>query len=347
MDFNLSKSERKDIDAALAEDDLKEKVRRKLLALKMRNAGAPREMIASTLGVKVRTVANYIKEFRDGGLQATMEDRAYCPESSIEPYYERIEAEFRREPVGCAKQAMVRILKLTGVELSISQTRRVMLRFGMRYRKAGQIPGKANAEKQLEFLDEKLLPKLQEAAEGKCRVFFVDAAHFVMGAVLGMLWCFGRVFVRGASGRKRYNVLGALDSQTHEVITVANDSYITAPTVCDLLEKLREHEPHLPITLVLDNARYQKCNLVFEKATELDIELLHLPSYSPNLNIIERLWKHVKQACLKNTYYETFETFCSAIDNQIEEVNTTLRDELNSLFSLNFQIIQSNKKGIL
>ncbi len=347
MDFELSKRARRDIEAALDEDNLKDKIRRKLLALKMRDAGAPRDMIASSLGLTVRTVANYIAQFREGGFKAIMEDRAYCPESSIEPHLGAIEAAFRQEPVGCAKQARIRIVKLTGIELSLSQTRRVMLRLGMRYRKAGQIPGKADTDRQLEFLDQELRPKLMEAAEGKRKVYFVDASHFVMGAVLGMLWCFARVFVRGASGRKRYNVLGALDSQTREVTTVSNDSYITAPTVCELLEKLRAQESQLPLTLVLDNARYQKCKLVFEKAEELNVELLYLPPYSPNLNIIERLWKHVKQACLKNTYYEDFNSFRGAIDDEIVKVNTTLQEELSTLFSLNFQIVDIKQKGIL
>ena len=169
-----------------------------------------------------------------------------------------------------------------------------------------------------------------------------------MGAVIGMLWCFSRVFVRGASGRKRYNVLGALDSETREVITVSNDSYINALSVCELLEKLRAAHPEILMTLVLDNARYQKCKLVFEKAKELNIELLYLPPYSPNLNIIERLWKHVKQSRLKNTYYEDFASFRRAIDSKIEEVNTSLRDELSNLFSQNFQIVDTtNRNGIL
>ena len=98
----------------------------------------------------------------------------------------------------------------------------------------------------------------------------------------------------------------------------------------------------------MDNARYQKCKLVFEKAVELNIELLYLPAYSPNLNIIERLWKHVKQSCLKNTYYETFESFQDAIDGEIVKVNTTLGDELATLFALNFQIVDTKcKNGIL
>ena len=63
----------------------------------------------------------------------------------------------------------------------------------------------------------------------------------------------------------------------------------------------------LPITLVLDNARYQKCAVVQALAASLGIELLYLPSYSPNLNLIERLWRFVRKQSLDSTYYEEFE----------------------------------------
>jgi transposase len=347
MRFELSEQELSDFHSALEDDDLSARLRRKLIALRMRNTGIPVDMIASSLGTSVRSISNYISEYRAGGLAATMEDRSYRPESSVEPYLEELEKSFRKEPVGNAKQGRARIKQVTGITLSLSQTRRVMHRLGMRYRKTGQTPGKADSDKQLEFLDEELRPRLVEASEGKRKVFFVDAAHFVMGAVMGMLWCFTRMFVRGASGRHRYNVLGALDSETKEVVTVTNDSYITAPTVCELLEELRRRHPAIPITLVLDNARYQKCKLVTELAGKLDVELLYLPPYSPNLNIIERLWKYVKQSSLKNTYYESFAAFTDAIDSKIRDVNTTLRDELRSLFSLRFQVLDRSKNGIL
>ncbi|MFM6517755.1 MAG: transposase, partial [Microcystis panniformis] len=118
---------------------------------------------------------------------------------------------------------------------------------------------------------------------GKRAVFFVDAAHFVMGAFLGFVWCFERLFVKSPSGRKRFNVLGALNSITHEVILVTYDTYITATQVCELIEKIAALGLIIPITLVLDNARYQKCKIVEELALSLSIELLYLPSYSPNL----------------------------------------------------------------
>ena len=119
----------------------------------------------------------------------------------------------------------------------------------------------------------------------------MDAAHFVMGAFLGLVWCFERVFIKSPSGRKRFNVLGALNAITHEVITVTNDTYINAESVCQLLHKLAALGLNIPMTLVLDNARYQKCQLVQELADSLGIEFLYLPSYCPNLNLIERLWK--------------------------------------------------------
>ena len=117
----------------------------------------------------------------------------------------------------------------------------------------------------------------------------MDAAHFVHRAYLGFLWCFTRVFIASPSGRKRFNVLGAVNAITKEAITVTNESYINAQSICQMLLKLHALGLNVPITVVLDNARYQKCQVVFGLAKALDIELLYLPSYSPHLNLIERL----------------------------------------------------------
>lgn len=106
-----------------------------------------------------------------------------------------------------------------------------------------------------------MTPRLEEAKAGRRAVFFVDAAHFVLAPFLGFLWCFARVFIRAPAGRQRFNVLGALNAITHELITVTNNTYINADSVCELLRRLVALELDVPITLVLDNARYQKCRL--------------------------------------------------------------------------------------
>ncbi len=97
---------------------------------------------------------------------------------------------------------------------------------------------------------------------------------------------------------------------------VTNDTYITADSVCELLRRIAKLNLGMPITLVLDNARYQKCNIVTALALQLNIELLYLPAYSPNLNLIERLWKFVKKKVLYSKYYPNFSEFRNAITDK-------------------------------
>jgi transposase len=124
------------------------------------------------------------------------------------------------------------------------------------------------------------------------------------------------------------------------LITVSNTSYINALTVIELLEKIYEKHKNdtLPVSIFLDNAKYQHCNLVKNKAAELGIELMFLPSYSPNLNLIERLWKWLKKDCLNCKYYDIFENFTNAIDKSLYKVaNGQVNEELDMLLSLKFQ----------
>jgi hypothetical protein len=95
------------------------------------------------------------------------------------------------------------------------------------------IPAKADPDKQKEFLEQEIQPRLDEAQAGKRVVLFVDAAHFVLAPFLGFLGSVVRVFTRSEapSGRQRFNVLGALNALTHELTTVTNDAYINAESV--------------------------------------------------------------------------------------------------------------------
>jgi transposase len=185
-----------------------------------------------------------------------------------------------------------------------------------------------------------LEPRLEQARRGQRQVYFVDAAHFVFAPFLGFLWCAARLFVRAASGRKRYNVLGALDAVTHKLIRVTNQDYINAESVCALLRAVAEAAVGRPITLVLDNARYQKCAVVQALAESLGIELLYLTSYSPNLNLIERLWRFLRKQSLDSTYYEDFAQFTAAIDQCLDNLATVHKGEMATLLTHKFQMFE-------
>ena len=174
-------------------------------------------------------------------------------------------------------------------------------------------------------------------------VLFVDAAHFVFGAFMGYLWCFARIFIKTPSGRQRLNVLGAVNSVTRKITTIYNETYINAQTVCDFLNVIAKEYKDFPITLIMDNARYQRCKLVMSLALELNIELLFIPPYSPNLNLIERYWKFLKKKCLNAKYYEKFECFKAAILMGIENSNTIWKEQIITLISTEFQSFKIQK----
>jgi transposase len=186
-----------------------------------------------------------------------------------------------------------------------------------------------------------LNPRLKEAKAGQRHVFFVDAAHFVFGTFLCCLWSFARLFVRAASGRQRFNVLGAFHAITKELIAVTNTTVVNTETMCELLRKIAAQGLVGPVSLVLDNARYQRNAVVQALAASLGIELLFLPSYSPNLNLIERLWRFLRRESLYGRYHPSFADFQATIQNNIALLPTKHKDRLASLMTLNFQVFDN------
>ena len=193
---------------------------------------------------------------------------------------------------------------------------------------------------QREFLDTKLQPALDAAVAGIGHVFFVDAAHFVYGTYLCCLWTILRVFVRAASGRQRFNVLGAWNAVTRQLLSVTSTTVVNTDTMCELLRVLAAENLVGPVTLVLDNARYQRNKVVQGLAAELSITLMYLPSYSPNLNLIERLWGFAKRKSVYGKYHPNFAAFRAAIETTLGGVPTMHADTLESLMTLRFQTFE-------
>jgi len=186
------------------------------------------------------------------------------------------------------------------------------------------------------------MPLIEMAKRTEAHLFFLDASHFVMGGFAGRCWSIVRKWVKTACGRKRFNVLGALNFATKEVETVVNTTYITSTEVIEMLEKLASKYIGKPIKIVLDNARYQHCKAVTEAAERLCIELIFLPTYSPNLNLIERVWKLVKSKVLNSAYHETFEGFSRKIEECIDSLHTNLAPEMTTLITQNFHLINTD-----
>jgi transposase len=318
-------------------------IKKKLHVIYLKALGLPHQEIERIARISADSVTRYLNEYSEGGLAASGTSRIHRPTSALLPHRDKIKTHFQDHPPHTVAQAAYEIEKLTGIKLSLSACRDFMRkRLGMKCRKTAAMPAKADPEKQEAFLENRLKPLLEQERQGQRRVFFVDAAHFVMGAFLSVLWCFERLFLNSSSGRQRYNVLGAYSVQGTDLITITNDAYINSDTLVELLIAIHSKYPDTAVTLVMDNARYQRCAKVMEQAKALGIDLLFLPPYSPNLNLIERLWKFTKKKCLYNRYYETFCEFKDAIDDCLGKVTSTFRDHVKTLLNPKFQLFKKS-----
>lgn len=313
----------------------------------LKSQGLAHHDIARLAGVSRASVQRYLRAFLSGGLDAIGRYPWKGRRSALDGHRASLEEHFRQHPPRSVQEAQHAIEQRTGIRRGATQVRRFLRRLGLQPRRvaAVPIPPKSTAEdharEQRRFLDGELEPVLAEARAGRRDVYFADGAHFVYAAFLGWVWCVARLFVRAASGRKRYNVLGALHAVSHRLIRVANHTYLNAESVGALLRAVAAASVGRPITVVLDNARYQKCAAVQGLATALGITLLYLPGYSPNLNLIERVWKFVKKECLRAVYHATYEGFTGALDHCLAELDTKHKRAMDALLTHNFQIFDS------
>ncbi len=144
--------------------------------------------------------------------------------------------------------------------------------------------------------------------------------------------------VKTNSGRQRLNINGALDIKTCKA-TVTFEETLNALTIPTLFKKLRKvYRKAGKLYLICDNAGYYKSKETQKAAAALNIELVFLPPYSPNLNLIERFWKFFKKKGLYNQYYPKFSDFKNAVTEFFEDLKQ-YQSELRSLLTENFQVM--------
>lgn len=317
-------------------------VQRKCLAVLLLMFLFSAALVGRILGLSPTTIRTYWQLYKQGGIKELEKLGYKGSKNTLKPHGQTIEQAFEENPPHTISEAVERVQKITGIKKSAKSVRTFLKNLNFSYRKVASIPAKADLAKQAQFLISSLYPCLQEATKGSRTVLFLDAAHFVHGSFLGCLWSKVRLFIKSPSGRKRLNVLGAVNAITKQLHIFSNETYINSGVLCDFLQEMAKTYVDRPITIILDNARYQRCKLVEEFAKTLGIQLLFLPSYSPNLNIIERVWKFLKKKVLNARYYETFGDFKAGILRGVSHCNGEWSDELESLLALNFQTFSSS-----
>ncbi len=220
------------------------RVQKKIEVLYLKSRGLSHQEIRRLCLLSKTTWVRYLRQYQQGSIEELKRLNYKGKLNELNEHRETIKSYFQEYPPRTVTEAQAKIEKLTGIKRKPTQIKSFLQHIAMRCLKVGFVPGKSTnpdkIEEQENFRQQKLEPLLEEAKVGNRAVLFVDAAHFVHRAYLGFIWCFTRIFIPSPSGRKRLNVLGAINAVTKEVITVTNETDINAVTVCELLLQLSD-----------------------------------------------------------------------------------------------------------
>lgn len=129
--------------------------------------------------------------------------------------------------------------------------------------------------------------------------------------------------IKSNTGRDRVNISGAYDAEKVEITYVESKGNVNSETFIELLGKIEKNYPEKElINIIIDNSTTHYSKLVQAYLKEHSkINLIFIPPYSPNLNLIERLWKFLRKKIINTTYYEKLKDFRHNIFDFLDNLN--------------------------
>ena len=285
------------------------------------------------------TLRLYVAKYREGGVKELIATGHKGSQPQLIEKQEELLVEELDTNIHLTSASVIEYVRNTfGVNYSVSGMRDLLHRLGYEYKKPKLVPGNPDLEAQEIFVEQ--YENFMQNKPADIEVLFVDAVHPEHNALAAYGWIKRgqKREVKTNSGRERLNLHGAINAETYEV-TIIESSTVNAESTVHLIEVLDQKYPLASeIILVMDNARYHYSKEVRSNLKDHPrIKLVFLPSYSPNLNLIERLWKFFKKKVLYNRYHENIKAFRNACIQFFKNIDQ-YADELTSLMGGGFEL---------
>ena len=305
------------------------------------NDGLEYSQISRILLLDETTLRRYVTKFQEKGIDGLLEYRYAGGLSKLTSLQESGLREYcRQHTQRTANQVVDHIKKQYGVKFTTIGATKLLHRMGFVYKKPKVIPGKMDTEKQKEFIEQYFL--LKNDLGPKDRIYFADASHPTHNTKASYGWILkGKAndkYIKTNTGRERLNLNGALTLNEGKIkAIVLEEKTINSKAVIKLFNEVKRKQPTGKIYFIIDNASYHhskeiKRFLFHHKR----FKLIYLPPYSPNLNLIERLWRFFHQQVTNNHYFETFGEFKTQSLAFFKDLNHH-QQELQSHMTENFQ----------
>lgn len=329
----LNKRQRKELLEELKREDYR-KYADRIKVILLLDQGQTYKNIAFFLFLDESTISNYKNRYEEGGLEGLILDN-YCTKRTklSDSEEQALTKELESKIFQSTKKVIAHIEEKYKTTYSVSGCNNLLHRLGFSFKKAKGVPGKAKKKEQDLFIKE------YNALKDDGKVYFGDATHPLHNTVLSYGW-----IKKGQdkdvltnSGRSRVNIFGAISIVEKDVV-VRSYERINQSSVCHFLKALRKKNPDKNLVLILDRGPSNTASSVLNLGIKLNIKIVFLPSYSPNLNPIERLWKFFKKQVLYNKYYEKFKDFKAACLTFFRGIRK-YKKELSTLITDNFRAV--------
>jgi len=309
--------------------------------------GRKRQEVAALVGISVRQLTDWLRIFRNQGLAALCVLHYQGDPGNLTPrQVEQLKGKISKGHFRSSQQIRHWLEDHFGVAYSSSGVKDLLRRIGASYHQVSGFLWKGNPDKQRAFV-KKVRRHRREAgrdAAPRTRRYYVDACHPIWGMDL-VFRCWlpvGQRFLVGVgSGRKRLNILGAYcpDDQEYLDIRLSRDN-INGEQFVNLLRLLYATHPGTEkFILYVDGAKYYNKPVVQEwLARHPQFHLVTIPAYSPNCNLIERLWKFLRKEAF-NRWHKTFDSMQAAVSEVLDHL-PNYRRELETLMTEKFHILQ-------
>ncbi len=340
-DFSLLPEERKDLKRLGKQiKDVKGAIRiRAILAL---DAGYTVEETAKLFLLDEDTISKWKKKYQKRQFFSDWLQEYYAGYDGklTKQQIEEIEGFVKKHTITDCREVVSFIKEWYGKEYTITGVTKLLHRVGFVYKQVVLVPGKLNEEAQEAFV--KKYTTLKENKKEDEVILFGDGVHPTHNIHKTKAWVKRgeEKQIKTNTGRGRLNINGALDPESLAV-TVYYSETINAQMTIEFFKKLEARYVGKKITLIVDNARYYKNKDVsaYLARPECHLTLLFLPSYSPNLNFIERLWKFMKKYIIGLKYREKFKEFENDVMQFFEHIDQ-YKNELKTFIGTDMHLVK-------
>ena len=317
----------------------------RLKAILLLDDGVTCQEIARILLLDDDTIRNYSKQYLESGAESLLNDSFKGRQCSLtKEQLITLEQHLSEKIYQTISEIIAKVKELFGVVLGKSRMTEIVRELGFRYKKPKLTPSKIDLQAQEKFVEE--YKKLKDNLPEEDQIYFMDGVHPQHNSQPAYGWIKKNQtkHLPSNTGRKRMNLNGALNLNTNDV-SLLECERINSQSVIEHLEKLIESQQKGKLHIILDNARYYRSKIVRDFLEDNPrIIFKFLPAYSPNLNIIERLWLVMKKEVVYNKFYEKFGDFKSHVLDFFDQ-KSWRKEKYAKFLTDNFHIIQPDFSG--